>query len=205
MFGIGGLNSFSLLATAALGPGGGIMAQLATQMYSQMGQQLIQLMGNNMGLPQSQIDFAQSSFTGRIGDFAGSVQNFNEGSFLDTIETMGQRTGASPSDIGGAQRDAQEALSQVLNDLAQNDEVREARSGGGRGGSWLRAMAEVLGQKLDDLAHEMQDLAGRVNKDDPSTSTDFTVVSQEFNMLMNAVTNALKTIGEAMGKSAARQ
>ena len=45
MFGIGSFNPISLLATAALGPLGGIVAQLATQVLSQMGQQVIQQMG----------------------------------------------------------------------------------------------------------------------------------------------------------------
>lgn len=200
MFGIGGLNPVSLLATTALGPVGGIVAQLATQIFSQVGQQLIQQMGQQLNLPQSVIDSTQGSFAATNGDLGGGIANVN-----DSIAALGQETRASLSDIGAQQRETQETLSSLLNDLAQSDEVKDAKNGGKGGAGWLRAMAEVLGEKLDALAHEMQDLAGKVNKEDPSTSTDFTVVSQEFNMLMNAVTTALKTIGEAMGKSASRQ
>lgn len=198
MFGIGGFNPISLLATTALGPVGGIVAQLATQVISQFGQQLIQQLGQQLNLPQSSIDLAKGSFTNSINDFQGTAANLD-----DAIEQLGQQTGASPQDVGSAQRDSADALRDLVNEMSQSDEAKEARAGG-RGAGWLRAMAEVLGKKLDSLAHEMQDLANKVNKDDPSTTTDFNVVSQEFNMLMNAATTAIKTIGEAMGKAASR-
>lgn len=200
MFGIGGFNPISLLATSAFGPLGGIAAQYFTQIFSSMGQQIIQTMGERLDLPQSQIDFAQTAFAASRGDFIGTAQNMEE-----SIASYGREIGASPQDIGRAQREAQDGLMNLLNDLAQSDEVRDIRNGRSSGQGWLRAMAEVLGRKLDDLAHEMEDLANRVTKDDPSTSTDFTVVSQQFNMLMSTVSTALKTIGEALGKMASRQ
>lgn len=199
MFGVN-FNPVSLMATTALGPVGGIVAQLAQQVFSQMGQQLIQQLGEQMHLPQSAIDMAQGSFATSIGDVQGGAQNLDQ-----AIDAFGQETGSSPIDIADAQREASHGIERLLNDLAQSDDVKDAKNGGKGGAGWLRAMADVLGKKLDGLAHEMQDLAGRVNKEDPSTSTDFTVVSQEFNMLMNAVSTALKTIGEAMGKEASRQ
>lgn len=200
MFGIGGFNPVSLMATAAFGPAGGLVAQFASQIFSQMGQQFIQQLGQQMNLPQSSIDLAQGSFANSVGDFQGGAQNLDE-----VLQSVGQQSGSSPFEIADAQREANEGLQRLLNDLSQSDEVKDAKNGGRGGAGWLRAMADVLGKKLDALAHEMQDLAGKVNKEDPSTSTDFTVVSQEFNMLMNAVSTALKTIGEAMGKSASRQ
>lgn len=207
----GSFNPINMVSQIALGVatgGASLVAQFAMQVAMQMGQQLIQNLGQQLGLPQDMIDLAKDAMLGAAtGGLAGAAAGAIAGGAggLDSqIEQLGQQTGASPTDIGDAQRKASEDLMRIQNDLAQSDEVKEAKSGN-RGGGWLRAMAEVLGQKLDDLAHEMQDLAGKVNKEDPSTSTDFTVVSQEFNMLMNAVTNALKTIGEAMGKSAARQ
>ncbi len=193
------ISPVSLLATSMMGPMGGIVAQLAQQVMSQMGQQVIQQMGQQLGLPQSAISGALLSFSGAMGDVPAVASGLD-----DAIASFGEAQGASPLDIGRAQGDAQDAIRDILNNLSETDEVKEARSGG-RGGSWLRAMAEVLGQKLDASAHEMQDLANRVTKDDPSTTTDFNVVSQEFNMLMNAATTAIKTIGEGMGKAASRQ
>ena len=199
MFGIGGFNPVSLLATAAFGPLGGIVSQLAMQVVSQFGQQFIQQLGQQMGLDQSAIDFAQGAFAGSIGDYGGAAQNLD-----DAIAQYGQAIGASPREIGQAQRDAQLDLQQLVADQAESQEARESRASG-RGGGWLRAMAEVLGKKLDDLAHEMEDLAGKVDKNDPSTTTEFTVVSQQFSMLMNATNTAIKTVGEAMSSTARKQ
>lgn len=200
MFGIGGFNPVSLLATAALGPMGGIVAQLASQVMSQVGQQIIQQLGQNMGLPQSSIDMAQGALAGRYGDVWGQAQNLDE-----AIAAFGQETNAQPQDVGNAQRELQSAIDDIVRDLSDSREAKEARASGGKGGGWLRAMAEVLGGKLDDLAHEMEDLANRVTKDDPSTTTDFSVVSNQFNMLMNATSTAIKTIGEALAGAARKQ
>lgn len=195
------INMVSQVALAAMTGGASLYLQLAMQVMSQVGQQVIQQLGQQMGLDQSVIDLAQGAFAGSMGDVQGSAQNLDE-----AVSQFGQFQGASPTDIGEAQRTAQEGMQQLLNELSESDEVREAKSSGGKGGGgWLRAMAEVLGEKLDALAHEMEDLAGKVTKEDPSTTTDFTVVSQQFNMLMNATSTALKTVGEAMGKSASRQ
>jgi hypothetical protein len=201
MFGIGGFNPVSLLATSMLGPVGGIVAQLASQLMSQIGQQVIQNLGQNMGLPQSVIDMAQGSFAGRYGDVQGQAQNLDE-----AIAAFGNEMNASPQQTGEAQRQFQDAIDDIVRDLSDSQEAKEAKATGGKGGGgWLRAMAEVLGAKLDDLAHEMEDLAGRVTKEDPSTTTDFSVVSNQFNMLMNATSTAIKTVGEAMAGAARKQ
>jgi len=199
MFGIGGFNPVSLLATAAFGPAGGIIAQLATQVFSQMGQQLLQQMGNNLGLPQSAIDMAQSSFTGRLGDFQGSASNLAE-----SIEQLGRETGATPTEIGDAQRSASDILLNTLREASESREFKEARRRGNAPG-WLMAMAEALGNQLNELGDEMTQRANTMTKDDPKASAQFSVVTQQFSMLMNATTNAIKTVGEAMGNAARKQ
>lgn len=200
MLGIDGLNLTSLttVSSLALGPGGPVMAQLATQTFGSMGQQLLQSMGQQFGLSSSAVDVEIAGFTARSGD--GGFARIE-----DSIHSLGERVGADMADIRTAQENTDDTLHEILNNLSLSDEAKEIKNGGRGGGSWLRAMAEVLGQKLDALADEMNELANRVTKGDPSTTTDFTVASQEFNMLMSATTNALKTVGEAMGKSAGRQ
>jgi hypothetical protein len=200
MFGIN-LSSISMLSTVALGPVGGLAAQLGTQIFAGMGQQLLQGMGERLNLPQSVIDLETAGFSAQTGDIAGGLSGMR-----DSISALGQETRAGLADIQTQQQDTEDALHQILDNLAQSPEVKEIRENGGRGGgSWLRAMADALGKKLDALADEMNDLANKITKSDPSTTTDFTVASQEFNMLMSATTNAIKTVGEAMGKSASRQ
>ncbi len=209
MLSLNSFNPVSLLATAALGPAGGIVAQLATKIFSQMGQQLIQQMGQNLGLPQSVIDFAQASFAGSHGDIAGFASNFGEG-VNASIEEAGQAFGASPTDIADQQRATQDFIRDTIERMGESDEFKDAKSGRGKGGAagaqgWLMAMAKVLGNQLDKLGEEMTDMASRITKDTPGLSAEFGVVSQQFGMLMNATSNAIKTVGEAMGRMGSKQ
>jgi hypothetical protein len=196
MFGIGGFNPVSLLATAAFGPLGGVVAQLATQVLSQFGQQLIQNLGQNLGLPQSEIDFAQSAFAGSVGDFGGMGLNLDE-----AISALGEQTGASPFQIGDAQREANNILNDMVREFGESEDFKNARTSGGRGG-WLMAMAKALGAKLNEMGQDLEQRANSLTGDDPGASAEFGVVSQQFSMLMNATNNAIKTIGESMANTA---
>ena len=198
MFGISGFNPVSLLATAALGPFGGIVAQLATQVFSQFGQQLLQNLGDQAGLPQSQIELAQAEFTNRYGDVPGTQQNIN-----DALQAFGNETGATPAEIGDQQRQVQDFINQTIKQASESDDYNEVKASGKAGG-WLMAMAKALGSQLDQLGEQMTDMASRITKDTPGLSAEFGVVTQQFSMLMNATTNAIKTVGEAMGKAASK-
>jgi hypothetical protein len=79
--------------------------------------------------------------------------------------------------------------------------------GAGAGGAagWLRAMAEALGKKLDELADEMTEAAENIDKEDPSTSVRFQVISQQFGIVMNAASTAIKSVGEGMTSMARKQ
>lgn len=196
----GGASPISFMAVAAFGPAGGLVAQLATRVFTSMAQQFIDQTGQQMGLSRSDIDSAQGEFSARVGD-NGSRQSTRE-----SVDALAQEVRAGFQDSANAQREMNEGLSRLIAQQSESEDQREARAGGKGGGvGWLRAMARVLGEKLDEVAHEMQDLAGKVNKEDPSTSTEFSTVSQEFNMLMGAVSTSIKSIGEAMGKMTSRQ
>ncbi len=78
-------------------------------------------------------------------------------------------------------------------------------AGAGGAAGWIRAMAEALGKKLDELAHEMEEAANNIDKEDPSTSVRFQVISQQFNILMNAASTAIKAVGEGMQSMARKQ
>lgn len=209
MFGIGGFNPVSLLATAAFGPAGGIVAQLATQVFSQFGQQLLQNLGQQAGLPQSQIEWAQADFTSRFGDIPATSKNVSE-----LIDAFGAETNASPTQIAEAQRqtqDMQNMLRDVVSQMSESQEFKDAKASRGKGGGgtgapgWMMAMAKFLGEKLDAMAHDMERRAANISEKDPSSSAEFGVVSQQFGMLMNATNNAIKTIGEALAGMAKRQ
>lgn len=199
MFGIGGFNPISLLATTALGPVGGIIAQLATQVISQMGQQIIQQLGQQMNLPQSAIDMAQGSFATSLGDVQGGAHNLDE-----ALDAFGQETGASPADIGAGRYDANQAIDDFVSSLSEGQDFKEAKSSG-RGGGWLMAMATVLGKQLNGMAKDMERMAGQISKDTPDLTAKFGALSQQFSILMNATTTAIKTVGEAMANTARKQ
>lgn len=209
MFGLDSFNPVSLLATSMFGPIGGVVAQLAQQVFSSFGQNLIQQLGQNLGLPQSTIDLAQSSFAGSIGDFQGAASNLDE-----AVANFGAGTGASPAEIGSAQNSFQSLMQNVIDQMSQSEEFKNAKASGGKGGSaggvqgapgWLMAMAQALGRELDRLGDEMSSRAESLSGDDPSASAEFGVVSQQFSMLMNATNNAIKSVGEAMANTARKQ
>lgn len=209
MFGLDSFNPVSLLATSMFGPIGGVVAQLAQQVFSSFGQNLIQQLGQNLGLPQSTIDLAQSSFAGSIGDFQGAASNLDE-----AVANFGAGTGASPAEIGSAQNSFQSLMQNVIDQMSQSEEFKNAKATGGKGGSsggvqgapgWLMAMAQALGRELDRLGDEMSSRAESLSGDDPSASAEFGVVSQQFSMLMNATNNAIKSVGEAMANTARKQ
>ena len=187
------------LAPAALGPGG--MAFIAArQLTSAIGQQAIQQFGQMLGLPQSSIDMAQGAFAASHGDFIGGAQNMRE-----AVQGFGDMFNASQADQEQASQQMQDALNDFVSKMADGDDAKAARAGGkgGKSGqSWLMALAEALGRKLDKMAREMSSMADQITDKTPSLTAKFGAKSQEFSILMNAATNAIKTIGEAEANSA---
>jgi len=198
VFGIGSFSPVSLLATAALGPAGGLAASLTSQLYASIGQEIIGRLGAQLGLPQASISLAQNAFAAGSGNFPSQVGNVR-----DLIEEAGNFAGASPAQIGEQQRTTENFINDIVR---QSREQAEESEGGnvraGKGQGWLMAMAKALGAQLDQLGAEMEDMAGRITKDTPGLSSEFSVVTQQFSMLMNATTNAIKTVGESMGNAA---
>ena len=192
MFSLNAFNPISLLATSALGPVGGIVAQLATQLVSQIGQQLIQNMGQQMGQPQSVIDMAQGAFAGSRGDIAGQAGNLSE-----AIENLGRETGASISEQATFQRELGERLMDIAREAAGTPEGKAAASGG-KVPSWLMAMAQVLGEKMDEMAADLEGLANEIADGSAGKGAEFTAMSQQFGILTNAASTGLKSIGEGM-------
>jgi hypothetical protein len=199
MFGIN-LNPINLLATAALGPLGGIASQLVSQLASSVGQQILQSLGDKLGLPQSTIDMAQGAFAGSIGDFNGAQLNLSE-----AVQQMGDFYGASPAEVGGVENQLNDAIDSLTTDLAQSQEAKEARATGGK--SWLMSLAESLGKIADKLADEMQamgdELGGGGNN--PSQNVEFAAKSQEFSQFFSSANTVIKTIGEALASGARKQ
>ena len=152
MFGIGSFNPISLLATSMLGPIGGAVAQLAQQVFSQMGQQILQQFGDKLGLPQGIIDMAQSQFAGSIGDFQGAASNVDE-----ALDQFGAGVGASPSDIAQAQNGVQQMMMQFIEEMSQSEEFKDAKASGGKG-KVAAAEAQLAMVKENSASNCMQQI-----------------------------------------------
>lgn len=190
----------SSIAMLAAGPAG--WATLAAQsLMSAVGQQIIQQLGDQLGVPQSMIDLAQAQFAGSMGDFQGVRTNLNE-----AIEGFAGPMNAGPAQTGAAQSQMNDAVNNLVADLAESREAKEAKAGGAAGaGGWLMAIATTLGRELDQMAGDLEQMAGQLSKDDPSMTAQFGALSQQFGMMFNATSTAIKAIGEAMSGMARKQ
>lgn len=199
---LGGIATNPLsIAQLAMGPAG--WASLAARtLMSAIGQQVIQQLGEKLGLPQSTIDMAQGAFCASMGDKAGVRQNLQE-----AIGGFAEQFNASPAEQGEANREVEDAINKMVSGMADGEDAKAARAGGKgakgtSGQSWLMALAEALGKKLDKQAAEMSKMADQITDKTPSLTAKFGAKSQEFGILMNATTNAIKTVGEGLANSA---
>ncbi len=189
------------LVQIAMGPAGWAGLAMRT-IGAQIGMNLIQQLGQKIGLPQPMIDMAQSAFASSAGMPGLARQNMQE-----AIQGIAQQFGLGFRDIASLERAAREDVDNGLNSLlaanSESQEQREARAS--RGGSWLMAIAETLGRKLDAKASKLEGMASKLDDDKPSATAKFSAESQRFSMLFNSTNTAIKTIGEAMSRSANKQ
>lgn len=204
----GSFNPVNLVSQAALAVATGgtsLVAQMAMQVASQMVSQIVQNLGQQLGLPQEMIDVAKdaagSVMTGGLAGAAAGAVAGGASSLASSIEEAGQATGATPSEIGAAQGEAERTVGEMVSKLSEGEDFKQAKATG-KGGGWLMAMATVLGKQLNDMAADMESMAGQISKDTPDLTAKFGALSQQFGILMNATTNAIKTIGEAMANTA---
>jgi hypothetical protein len=188
---LGNLNPVNTILNTATG---GIASLAARNLVSSFGQNLIQQLGSAIGLPQPMIDAAQGAFAVASGDPIGAASNA-----FEVGQSFAEAAGRGISESADFGRNFEDAIARMSSDIAGGDQLRQARAGG-RGGSWLMAMAEALGKKADQLADEMQDLAGDMSSANskPSDTALFSAKSQEFGLFMNSTNTALKTAGEAL-------
>jgi hypothetical protein len=213
MFGsVGGIFDIAATAIGGMfgGPIGAMIAQLAKQVMTSVVDQVI----DQLPTDQSTKDLLQAAFHAGMGDTAGAIQNARE--FVDDIA---QQSGASPSDQADAQRsidDFQEAMKQLLTQMVQQNSDSQdngndapvqngggaAGAGGAGGKGWLWAIAQALGKQCNQLADEMSAKADSLDAKDPKSVAEFQTITQQFSLLMNTTTNAIKSLGEAMANTA---
>jgi len=187
------------LAMLAMGPGGWA-AMAAKTLMSAVGQQVIQQLGEKLGLPQSTIDLAQGAFCASMGDTRGATQNIGQ-----VVQGIADRTGASPFEAASAERDLNDIVDKMSTNLAESREAKEAKASGGK--SWLMAIAEALGRTSDKLAKEMDDMSKTLGEGENKSSQNlkFGAKSQEFSQFFSSANTVIKTLGEALSQGARKQ
>ncbi|MGK6318087.1 hypothetical protein [Sphingomonas sp. DT-204] len=193
------------LAQVAMGPAG--WASLAARVVMQaVGQQIIQSLGQKLGLPQGVIDMAKTAFSSAAGGSPLSIG--------DAVGQIGGNYGMTAAAQGALTRELTNQAENIAEKLftASREGSDRAKTEGSRNGkvgsgNWLRAIAEVMASSMDNKIEEMQSLAQTYDsqsKDNKSTQTmtDLQVATQEFSYIMQSTTNMIKTIGEGLSTMA---
>jgi uncharacterized protein YPO0396 len=200
LFGGGGAGGIfgALFNIASMMTPMGWAMQAAKMLMTAVGEQLIQKLGEMLGLPQSIIDAAQGAMAAAAGDTQGAQRNIRE-----AVEQFGNEMGMSPQQQGEMERTGNDALNNFVATLSESEEFKQAKASGGKGGgSWLMALAAAFGDRLNKKAESVQSLANQITDKTPDKTAKFGAASSEFSILMNAVNNAIKTIGEGIAQGA---
>lgn len=178
-----------------MGPAGWASLAIRT-IGAAVGQQLIQQLGQRLGLPQGVINFAQNAFAAASGT-QGMPQTI-----AGAVGQLAQQFNLSPAQQGALERSARNDLNSMLQDLVGSDEFKSAKSGGGKG--FLEKIAVALGQALDRKMNKAASLADQIGRQGDSSQSKLgelngkmAATSQEISILSNALNNTIKTIGEA--------
>lgn len=209
------INMVSQVALAAVTGGTSLIAQIAMQVVSQIAKEVIQQVGQQLGLPQPMIDAAQGAFDAAAGNPAGAAREYQEaaGGFAQLalgqkLGNLGQELGLSHSETRELQqtgtKHADQLKQQILQQIRDGDGIEQEggrKSGlnrGSSGGSWLMVLAEALGRKANAAAETLKSKSDSLDWEDPKQSSDFNAMTQQFSMLMNAINNAIKSVGEGL-------
>ncbi len=199
------------LMQIAMGPAGWASLAMRT-IGSQIAMNAIQQLGERLGMPQTMIDFVQASAATQMGMPGLARREIGE-----VISGLSSQFNVSPRDAANLERAAQFDINDFMRQIERAVERGEAQGGsrsrrGGRG-SILEVIAEAMIKAMNSKVGEMQDLAAQMDKvkhkkgksDSVEINTKLTVATQEFSMMMNATSNMIKTIGDALSAMARRQ
>ncbi len=187
----------------------GIAMQAAKMLMTQIGMNIIQQLGEKLGLPQPLIDGIQAGFAASTGQPGLARENLQE-----MIGGMGEMFNASPAQQGQMQREVKQGIDDFVEKQMEafkkgreEGESSAERSGrGGKGGSWLQkiadAMAKVMDAKIEDMDKQARALDKQGDKKSIKASTDLQVAGQEFSYLMQTTSTVIKTMGEGLSAMA---
>jgi hypothetical protein len=194
IFGGGNLFSSIMSLASMMMPQLQLLNAAFNLMSSAMGQAINNAMSqlsSEMGMPK----FIKDAVNGLAEQIFGGSKK----------ETSAEATAQMAGKSGGTMDKFTENLTkQIVENVKQAREEAEDNVKGGSGGGkkgWLRALAEALGKVADKAAKELEEMGKNINKENPSEMLDYQAATQEFNLMMQTFTNAIKTIGEAEGQA----
>jgi hypothetical protein len=189
------------LMQLAMGPAG--WASLAARTIgTAIAQQVIQQLGQSLGLSPAVIGAAQMAFSAASGQPSAPVRSIGQ-----AVAELAGQYGLSAMQQGqlerAAQNDAKDMYEMLSQAAAQGKQRAERGSAKGGKGSWLRELATAMSAALDSKINEMKSLAAQLDKTKTtSQQNDLQVATQEFSFLMNATANMIKTVGEGLATMA---
>jgi hypothetical protein len=162
------------------------------------------------GMPKFLADEAK----GKIDDVLGQLKHDVPADVQNACQT---RYGDAFKDF--AKEFEQNLIRNVLDGLGDADgKSTNGKGAGSKGGGWLQAIAKAMGQTLGNKAAEMVKLSNKMSELDQAkgddeqaakefneTMTKFQATGQEYSMLNNVFSTAIKALGEALSAMARKQ
>jgi hypothetical protein len=217
------VNPASLMQLA-MGPAGWASLAMKT-IGSQIAMSVIQQLGQKMGLPQSVIDLAQAAFASASGQPGLVQQNIKEAvqGLVQQMDLRPSEAGQLERELNGAGDKSLDNMNKIVESFMKklgkggDEEGGEAGAASGSGsGSVLMRIARAMGQLMDEKMNAMAvkgDQLGKLGNDSSLTkdgsfnakgqtqygklTSEMQALGQELSMLSQAVSNSLKSIGEA--------
>ena len=195
------------LASLAMGPAG--WASLAVRtLGTAIGKEVLQQLGQQLGLPQSAINLVQDGFSMATGSVGGPA------TIAEAVASLAQNFDLSPSQQGELQRAAESDSRDMFQQLSDayksgEDMAKTASARGGKGRSWLQAISDSMSAVLDKKVQDMDSMARSLDQQGKNRSVksgnDLQVAGQEFTFLMNTTSTVIKTMGEGLSGMARKQ
>jgi hypothetical protein len=197
----GGIFGAIFNAVSLMTPMGWAM-QAAKMLMSQVGMNILQKLGEAIGLPQPLIDGIQAGFAAAIGQPGLAAENLKE-----MVGGLAQASNTSPTEQGRMERELNSTIDDFIQKQADGfkkgaKEGESAAERSGRGKSWLQkiadAMAKVMDAKIESMDKQALALDKQGDKKSIKASTDLQVAGQEFSYLMQTTSTVIKTLGEGL-------
>ncbi|MGL5837641.1 MAG: hypothetical protein ACRCY3_03980 [Sphingorhabdus sp.] len=208
------------LAQLAMGPAGwaSLAIKMATQQLATMA---LQHIGQQLGLPSSMINAAQTAFgqASGFGNIAGSGFNGMSWNSIDaSLKNAGFNVFERGSIIRDLQKQVQDEFKNNVKDSVQDfiDNINRDNSNkklqndvksvmNGKGSILMKlavALGQIADQKMNDMAKKAEQIGnmGKIEAKNQSKfsqmNAELSALGQEFGIVSQAMNNVLKSVGE---------